>query len=130
LLAPPQYWLTTALFNLFPLPRLAGFRRSFAHMGEAMDRGMSVLVFPEGRRSHNAVLAPFRPGIGLLAQESGASILPVVIRGMETLLEGKRWFHKGAVEIVIGTPVDVNGEVGAEAIARELHAVMERMLAG
>jgi len=44
-----QWALGVSLLNLFPLPREAGFRRSFAYAGEAVDRGYSVLVFPEGR---------------------------------------------------------------------------------
>ena len=45
---PLAYWLVSALFNVFPLPRGAGLRQSFAHAGEAMDRGYHVLVFPGG----------------------------------------------------------------------------------
>ena len=37
------------VFNVFPLPRSAGFRRSFQHAGAALDHGYHVLVFPEGR---------------------------------------------------------------------------------
>ena len=48
LLGPPAYWLVTALFNVFPLPRQRDFQSSFAHAGKAMDRGYNVLVFPEG----------------------------------------------------------------------------------
>jgi long-chain acyl-CoA synthetase len=37
LLTPIAYWLVTAFFNVFPLPRSAGLRQSFAHAGEALD---------------------------------------------------------------------------------------------
>jgi long-chain acyl-CoA synthetase len=132
LLAPPQYWLLTALFNLFPLPRQAGFRRSFAHVGEALDRGYSVLIFPEGRRSADGSLQPFRSGIGLLAQESGVPVLPVALVGMEELVaRRRRWFHAGRVEIRTGSPqAPPSRERPAEEIARELHATMERLLHG
>jgi long-chain acyl-CoA synthetase len=75
--APIQYLLVTALFNVFPLPRASGFRRSFAHAGEAMDRGYSVLIFPEGHRSESGELQAFRSGIGLLAEQSRVPVLPV-----------------------------------------------------
>ncbi len=48
LLGPIEYWVVTGLFNIFPLPQFSGFRRSFRHAGEAVDRGYSVIVFPEG----------------------------------------------------------------------------------
>ena len=59
LLTPLAYWLLTALFNVFPLPQGAGFRRSFAHAGAAMDHGMHVILFPEGRRSADGTLGVF-----------------------------------------------------------------------
>jgi long-chain acyl-CoA synthetase len=44
-----QYVLVVSLFNVFPLPQKSGFRKSFEFAGETMDRGYSVLVFPEER---------------------------------------------------------------------------------
>ena len=76
ILGPLAYLAITALFNVFPLPRSSGFRRSFAHAGEALDHGYSVLIFPEGRRSEDGQLHAFRPGIGLLAAQSRVPILP------------------------------------------------------
>ena len=45
------YWLVVALFNVFPLPQQSGVRESFAYAGESVDRGYSVMVFPEGVRT-------------------------------------------------------------------------------
>jgi long-chain acyl-CoA synthetase len=112
-LAPAGYWLVTALFNVFPLPRLRGFRKSFAHAGEAMDQGYSVLIFPEGTRSRDGKLQPFRPGIGLLAQESGVPTLPVALIGLGEVRAAKaRWFRSGQLEIRVGhvVPVDEAAE--------------------
>ncbi|WP_263418191.1 AMP-binding protein [Terriglobus albidus] len=113
LLAPTGYWLVTALFNVFPLPRLRGFRKSFAHAGKAMDRGYSVLIFPEGARSPDGKLQPFRPGIGLLAQQSRVPVVPVALIGLGEMRTGKtRWFRSGQLEVHVGEPVAV--EEGAE----------------
>jgi long-chain acyl-CoA synthetase len=83
--APPQYWLVTALFNVFPMPRANGFRKSFQHAGKAMDRGSSVMVFPEGARYFEGGIRPFRQGIGLLTQESQVPVLPVALIGLEEI---------------------------------------------
>jgi long-chain acyl-CoA synthetase len=112
-LGPIAYLAITALFNVFPLPRSAGFRRSFAHAGEALDRGYSVLIFPEGLRSEDGRLHTFRPGIGLLAAQSQAPVLPVVLLGLAELKqEKKRWFRSGRLIIGVGdvVPFDVNAE--------------------
>ncbi len=106
LLAPAGYWLITALFNVFPLPRLQGFRRSFARAGQALDQGDSVLIFPEGTRSHSEQMASFRPGIGLLAAQSNVTVLPVALIGLATLHPGLRnWLRTGRLEIRIGDPI-------------------------
>jgi len=103
---PMTYWLLTALFNVFPLPRARGFRRSFAHAGEAMDRGYSVLIFPEGTRSRDGRLHGFRPGIGLLAAESRVPIVPMALVGLgELRASGARWFRSGKIELRIGRAI-------------------------
>lgn len=120
LLAPAAYWLVVALFNVFPLPRQRGFRRSFAHAGEAMDQGDSVMVFPEGTRSRDGEMQSFRPGMGLLAQESAVPVLPVALIGLGAMRQGKvRWFRSGRLEVRVGNviPVDENAEP-AELAAR------------
>ncbi len=103
LVAPVEYLLITALFNVFPLPRSSGFRRSFSHAGEAMDRGYSVLIFPEGHRSETGAMQPFRSGIGLLAAQSHVPVLPVRLRGLGELKQQRRgWFRSGELEIHVG----------------------------
>src|SRR5205807_747782 len=76
-------WISgVSLLNLFPLPRAAGFRKSFSYAGEAVDRGYSVLVFPEGRHTVDGKMNPFRAGIGLLADNLGIPVLPMRIVGL------------------------------------------------
>ena len=53
-----QWVLGVSLLNLFPLPREAGFRESFAFAGESVDRGYSILVFPEGHHTTDGKIAP------------------------------------------------------------------------
>jgi len=130
-LGPLVWLLLTALFNAFPLPRQRGFQRSFAHAGEALDRGFHVVVFPEGRRSAEGALANFRPGIGLLVKQSSAAVLPMALRGMGELKTGKRsWFRSGTLEVLVGQPIRFAASESEAAITARLHSEVEKLLTG
>jgi long-chain acyl-CoA synthetase len=123
LFGPAAYWLVTALYNVFPLPRRRGFQRSFAHAGKAMDRGYNVLVFPEGTRSAAGQLAPFRPGIGLLVKQTHAPVLPVSIVGLgELKATSQSWFRSGKIEIRVGNVMRFEPTESEAAITETLHA--------
>jgi long-chain acyl-CoA synthetase len=125
---PLFYFLLTALFNVFPLPKQRDFQRSFAHAGEALDRGMHVMLFPEGARSEGA-LARFRPGIGLLVKQSSAPVLPMAIRGLGELKKAsKGWFRSGTVEVRIGEPIRFSPTESEATITAQLHAAVEKLL--
>ena len=128
-LGPVTWFLVTALFNAFPLPRSAGFRRSFQHAGEALDRGYNVLVFPEGHRTESG-LQPFRPGIGLLVRDSGAPVLPVALAGLSELkARGRGWFRSGALTVRVGQPMEFAPGESPEAITEQLYETLRAMLA-
>jgi long-chain acyl-CoA synthetase len=122
-LTPLAYWLVTALFNVFPLPRGAGLRQSFAHAGEALDQGYHVLVFPEGRRSSDGRLQPFEPGIGLLAQESEVPVQPIFVEGLG-LQDGKEWPKRGTVAVRLGEPLTLAPGEEPLAFTRRLEAAV------
>ena len=82
---------------------MSGFRRSFAHAGEAVDRGYSVIVFPEGRRSEDGAPASFKRGAGLLWKELGTPALPVHLQGLgEIKAKRERWFRSGRISVSVG----------------------------
>jgi len=121
LFARLQYFLVVLLFNVFPLPRLSGFRKSFAFAGELIDRGWSVLVFPEGELTRDGGIEPFRAGIGLLAVRLGVPVVTIRIEGLfELKAAGKRRARPGQIKVSIGAPVHFRGGESAEDIARDL----------
>jgi len=116
-----DYGLVVALFNVFPLPQRSGFRESFAFAGESADRGYSVVVFPEGRRTDDGKIAPFRAGIGLLAKKLNLLVVPIRIDGLFELKQaGKRAARPGAVTVTIGAPITIDPSADPESIARDL----------
>lgn len=130
LIAPLGYLLSIALYNTFPLPRGAGLRQSFAHAGQALDRGYHVLVFPEGARSRDGRLQPFEPGIGLLAQESQTPVYPIYLEGLGPLrLHEKFWFRPGTVAVRIGKPLTMEEDEEPAHFAHRLQQAMEELSA-
>ena len=74
------------------------------------QEGYSFLVYPEGTRSWEGKLLPFRRGGFFLALDSGAPIVPVSIRGTYELMpRGRRRIGKGRVRVVFHEPVAVSG---------------------
>jgi long-chain acyl-CoA synthetase len=129
LTGPVAYWLLTALYNVFPLPRRRDFQRSFAHVGEALDRGYNVLVFPEGTRSAAGELARFRPGIGMLVKQSQTAVLPVAISGLgELKAKGRGWFRSGKIDVHFGAPLLFGPEATEAEITDRLHASVASLM--
>ncbi len=123
-----KWLLGVSLLNLFPLPREAGFRESFAYAGEAVDQGYSVLVFPEGHHTTDGKMRPFRAGVGLLANNLGIPVVPMRIDGLFELKQaGQKFSRPFAVQVKIGKPVRFEPRDGAEWIARELQKRVEEL---
>ncbi|HYG10669.1 MAG TPA: 1-acyl-sn-glycerol-3-phosphate acyltransferase, partial [Pyrinomonadaceae bacterium] len=125
-----QYALVTTFFYVFPLPKRSGFRRSFAYAGACVERGESVLVFPEGERAARGQMrmSPFRTGIGVLAQELGVPVVPVKLHGLYELKRRRQYFASpGQVAVVFGEPVTFDAGVEAAQIAAELERRVARL---
>jgi long-chain acyl-CoA synthetase len=122
-------WVSgVSLLNLFPLPREAGFRRSFAYAGEAVDRGYSVLVFPEGRLTTTGEMNPFRSGIGLLAENLGIPVLPMRIDGLyEVKKAGKKFAAPHKITVRIGKPMRFEPGTTPEQITTRLSEAVKAL---
>jgi len=115
-------WVSgVALLNLFPLPRAAAFLKSFAYAGECVDRGYSVLVFPEGHHTTDGELLPFRAGVGLLATRLNVPVVPMRIDGLFNVKRaGRRLARPREIRVRIGQPVIFAATDEAPSIAAEL----------
>jgi long-chain acyl-CoA synthetase len=121
-----EWFLGVSLLNIFPLPREAGFRDSFAFAGESVDRGFSILVFPEGRHTKDGKMHPFRSGIGLLVKNLGIPVVPMRIDGLFELKQaGRRTARPFQVKVKIGPPVRFDADADAAAIAADLQKKVE-----
>ena len=122
------YYLAVALFNVFPLPQQSGVRESFAYAGESVDRGYSVLVYPEGRRTPDGGPSPFRSGLGMLAARLNIPVLPLRIDGLYDMkMAGRKIAHRGELKVVIGKPMSFLPGTPPEEITNQVEDVTWKM---
>ena len=118
------YYLVVALFDVFPLPQQSGVRESFSYAGESVDRGYSVLVYPEGQRTLDGKPTPFRSGFGMLASRLNVPVLPLRIDGLwEMKLTGHKIARPGQLKVVIGKPMRFPPETPPEEITNQVEDV-------
>lgn len=126
-----KWFLGVSLLNLFPLPREAGFRDSFAYAGASVDRGYSILVFPEGHHTTDGKMRPFRSGIGLLVKSLNVPVVPMRIDGLfEIKQAGRKTARPFQIKVRIGAPMDVPRGLNPEQIATELKTRVEQLGTG
>ena len=99
--------------DYIPIKRSGGKAalRSLSKAARQIKAGASVVIFPEGTRSPDGRLAPFKPGGFLLATRSECPVVPVAISGSNRILrKGSFVAHPGTVKVTIGKPVPVQKE--------------------
>jgi long-chain acyl-CoA synthetase len=123
-----RYVLIAMFFNVFSLPQRAKYRESFRFAGELVDRGYSVVIFPEGRRTETGEMSPFRSGIGLLATHLNLPIIPMRIDGLFPFkIAKKHYVPPDAIQVTIGDPVRFEPTADPEEIAKELQRIVEKL---
>lgn len=136
--AAADYWfaipllgaLTALLINSFPMARQGNVRPSMEHTVDLIDRGWSVLIFPEGTRSLSGEMQPFKSGVGLLAVELGVPVVPIHLRGVyEILPKGSRAPRRGPAEVTIGAPLRFPPRMGPAQAAQQLEREIRRLAA-
>jgi 1-acyl-sn-glycerol-3-phosphate acyltransferase len=74
------------------------------------SRNISILIFPEGGRSHDGELKPFKDGAAYIAIKAGVPVVPLAISGTRQILAmHSATFHRGNVTLRIGDPIQTEG---------------------
>ncbi|MBN2243793.1 MAG: 1-acyl-sn-glycerol-3-phosphate acyltransferase [Acidobacteria bacterium] len=115
-------FLATLGLNIFPFQRYAGIRKSLEYTGKLMDKGWSIMIFPEGRLSHDGTLKEFKPGVGLLVKELDAVVVPSKIQGVYEIMDYRfTWPQKhGEVTVRFGNAISFPSDATYEEIAKRL----------
>jgi 1-acyl-sn-glycerol-3-phosphate acyltransferase len=98
-----QGWVLNAL-GAFPVDRGRGDEEAMATARAILERGDSVVIFPEGTRVRPGPLGQPRRGVGRLALQTGAPVVPVAVIGTEAVRRGW-WIRPQRVRIRCGRPL-------------------------
>ena len=113
-LAAKDYWFSTRfkswfsgeLLKFVPFDRHANFLQGLRISQEVLKQNECLLIYPEGTRSVTGELQPFKPGLGLLAYETGSPIIPTYINGTyHALPKGKNLPRKSRIQVTFGKPI-------------------------
>jgi long-chain acyl-CoA synthetase len=124
---PIQGAAASIIANAFPLQREGGVRRSLELLGQRLDRGFSIVLYPEGKLTLGGPVQPFMAGAGLVAVEGGTPVIPVKIRINRMSVVDRRRLPgplRGDVELVLGAPVVFDADTDHATATTRLEAAL------
>lgn len=121
---------TALAFGTFPIER-NGPGRSEGIASELLRTKHNVLVYPEGTRSPDGKMGPFRHGAARLSIEDGVTVVPVATIGTQFAMpKGSRWIRRGRPEVRVrfGEPIRPEpGDIGRTLSLRARNAIATLM---
>jgi long-chain acyl-CoA synthetase len=123
-----NYYLAALFFNAFPIPQHEpGALATLRYIAELANDKWCLLIFPEGKMTDRGEIAPFQPGVAMIAGKVGAPVVPIRIEGLDRVLH-RTWkmARMGRVRVAIGPPVRLAGE-DYLAGARAVEAVVRKL---
>lgn len=120
-------WLADFIFIDRTDPQAA--RRSLEVAADCIRAGQSVMTFPEGTRSRDGRLLPFKKGTFHLALAAGVPIVPLAIQGGLDILPRGTWHVRGGgYRITVGQPLHPDHFPSPEAFLQATEAAVRGLL--
>jgi len=126
------------MFNTVPLGRNGGGLSSGAtdHVDKLIDKGWSLLMFPEGTRSRDGEIGKVRSGAAVIAAQHGIPIVPIHVRGThDAMPPGQNWpkrkpgrffSRRHQIEVRFGQPIVPESEEARREVMDEIREFWER----
>ena len=106
LFANPVFGFIIASVNTIPVKQGKGDLSAMRQVIGRLKQGNGVCLFPEGTRTPDGKIAPFKAGFGLLCRRGNAAVVPVLIEGaFECWPRHKRLFSPGRVDVCYGKAI-------------------------
>lgn len=137
ILAKREIWAIPILGKALDLAEIVPVERekrdaaiqSIRRAGEVMQHGINVTLFPEGTRSHDGRLLPFKKGPFHLAASTGFPIVPITILGTyEMMPKGSMIVRPGTATLVFHPPMDPKQYASREELTQAVRDVINSAL--
>ena len=103
--------------------------QSLLDAAKRLREGRSMHIFPEGTRSEDGQLLPFKRGAFIIANKAGVPVLPVTIVGSHVITPKKSLkIRKGTVKLIIGDPVDPARYASVEELQNAIQEIISTNL--
>jgi 1-acyl-sn-glycerol-3-phosphate acyltransferase len=91
---------------------------------DVVKKGRILACFPEGTRTRDGFVGPFKKGVFVVAQKTGAPIVPIALHGCATLVPRTGWRPRpAALRAKVGKPIDATG-LKRDELMRRVHAAI------
>lgn len=122
-------WFFHTFLRVVPFDRTVNPLEGLRIAAAILQSGYPLLIFPEGTRSVTGKLQPFKPGLGLLAVETGVPVVPALIEGtFEALPKGRLLPRRSKIKVTFGEPVKVEMLVADRKALAEISPLKRREL--
>jgi long-chain acyl-CoA synthetase len=127
---PWRSFLAGLLGNSFPINREGAARRSLELLGARLDRGFSILIYPEGKMTVDGPLQPFKSGTGLVAILGAVPVVPMRLKvhqhsRIDMKAPGVPW--RGDLELVFGKPLRFGPDADPVEATEQVRAAVEAL---
>jgi 1-acyl-sn-glycerol-3-phosphate acyltransferase len=122
--------LVAAGFRAFAFDRHGPPLRSIRTSAQLIRGGWNLLLFPEGTRSRDGSMQPFKAGVGVLARFTARPVVPIHVEGgAEVLPCGAMMPRAGRIIVRFGRPLVYRGDEPAEAFAARVQEAVGALAA-
>ena len=96
---------------------------------KVIEHKNSIMIFPEGKRSNQKDLLPFKKGAAFISKDFNLPIIPVVSHNAHNLMvKGKVWLKSGDINIEIMDPIDNPNDYSVEELTSKLESIIKKKL--
>ena len=120
---PCYGWIMRSTGGIPVYPRTAGRTAELtAAAQDRVKRGLSILVFPEGHRTRDMKVGPFKRGVFFMARDANIPVVPLAVHGIHQVnRKGKYTFTPGHITVYVGAQLETTGLTD-----HEVHDLAER----